>query len=64
MRTRTGAQREPVMIAGRMFLHESRVPLRDADLRTEAVKAADAGQGQLFDDVALALDCEAGVCFR
>lgn len=49
--------------AGRMFLHSSLVPLRDADIRTARQVALDAGQGELFDPDTLALDCSAGVCF-
>lgn len=48
---------------GQLFLHRSLTALRDADTRTDAQVAADAGQGALFDDAVLALDCEAGVCF-
>ena len=48
---------------GTLYLHRSRLPLREADLRTRAQVAADAGQGSLFDDDALALDCAAGACF-
>jgi hypothetical protein len=48
---------------GRMYLHASGVPLRDADLRTKAQVLADAGHEALFDADALAADCEAGVCF-
>ena len=49
--------------AGKMFLHESLVPLRDADLRTTTQVRADAGEHPLFDPAVLAGDCEAGVCF-
>lgn len=52
-----------VPFAGRLFLHASLVPLRDADLRTRREMTLDAGQGELFDAGSLALDCEAGVCF-
>lgn len=48
---------------GQMFLHQSAVPLRLADLRTARQRTLDSGQGELFDADALALDCEAGVCF-
>lgn len=51
-----------VAFAGRMYLHSSLVPLRNADLRTARQVAADAGQDSLFDAV-LAGDCEAGTCF-
>jgi len=49
--------------AGQMFLHDSLIPLRDADLRSNHDKAVAAGQGDLFDGVALAYDCDSGVCF-
>lgn len=52
-----------VAFAGQMFLHGSLVALRDADLRTAREVARDAGQGELFDVDALAMDCKAGVCF-
>lgn len=52
-----------VPFAGTMFLHDSRIPLRDADLRTAHQLAVEGGQGELFDDAALANDCESGVCF-
>lgn len=48
---------------GTMFLHSSRIPLRDADLRSRLELEVDAGQGDLFDGLALGGDCEAGVCF-
>jgi hypothetical protein len=48
---------------GKLYLHNSVTPLREADLRTELQVIADSGQDSLFDDVALGLDCEAGVCF-
>jgi hypothetical protein len=50
--------------AGRMFLHASLVPLRDADFRSaRQIRLEDEGQADLFDADALALDCTAGVCF-
>lgn len=49
--------------AGKMFLHDSRIPLRHADLRTFAEQMVEAGQGELFDSAVLAGDCESGVCF-
>lgn len=52
-----------VPFAGQMFLHGSLVPLRDADLRTAAQVAADAGQHPLWSEDELAMDCKAGVCF-
>ncbi|WP_370246925.1 hypothetical protein [Nocardioides sp.] len=52
-----------VAFGGRMFLHDSRIPLRDADLRSAVERAADAGQGDLFDGASIGMDCEAGVCF-
>lgn len=52
-----------VAFAGTLYLHRSRIPLRDADLRTAAQVVADSGQGSLFDDDVLAFDCTAGVCF-
>lgn len=51
------------IVRGSMFLHGSLVPLTEADLRTSRELAADAGQGSLFDEDALAMDCSAGVCF-
>lgn len=56
-------RRGKVELKGQLYLHESRVPLRDADLRTETEIRADRGELPLFDDVALGVDCEAGVCF-
>ncbi|MFT4261964.1 MAG: hypothetical protein QM572_01140 [Nocardioides sp.] len=49
--------------AGQMFLHSDRVPLRDVDLRSEAERQVDAGQGVLFDEAALSIDCISGACF-
>lgn len=49
--------------AGQMFLHADRIPLREVDLRSEAQRQVDAGQGLLFDDAALAFDCRGDVCF-
>jgi hypothetical protein len=49
--------------AGKLYLHRTLIPLRDADLRTATQVASDAGQDQLFDDAVLGLDCTAGVCF-
>lgn len=47
-----------IAFAGQMFLHASLLPLR------EAIDAAiDPDQRSLFDDDALAMDCNAGVCF-
>ena len=46
-----------------VFLHASLTPLREADLRTARQVIADSGQGALFDDDVLAMDCQAGVCF-
>jgi len=46
-----------------LYLHGSRVALSVADLRTNRQLAMDAGQGELFGDDALGLDCTAGVCF-
>ncbi len=48
---------------GELYLHGSLVPLRDADLRTAREVKRDAGVLSLFDDDALASDCEAEVCF-
>lgn len=48
---------------GQMFLHDSRIPLRNADLRSLAEQMIDSGQGELFDGAVLANDCESGVCF-
>lgn len=44
-------------------MHDSRIPLRDADLRDKWQRDVDNGQGDLFDGVELGLACEAGVCF-
>jgi len=52
-----------VPFAGQMFLHDSLIPLRDADLRSPVERAVEAGQGDLFDGAVLAFDCESGVCF-
>lgn len=49
--------------AGKMFVHSSLVPLRDADTRTTRQVTADSGQGELFDPDVMASDCSAGVCF-
>lgn len=50
-------------LARLQFLHDSRIPLRNADLRAAWERAVDDGQGDLFDGAALGLDCSAGVCF-
>lgn len=52
-----------VAFAGRMFLHDSLIPLRDADLRSTLERAVDGGQGDLFDGITIGNDCESGVCF-
>lgn len=52
-----------VPFAGRLFLHKSLIPLRDADLRTATEMIRDSGQGGLFDEDVLAADCTAGACF-
>lgn len=52
-----------VAFDGEMFLHASLVPLRDADLRTARDHEAEAGVLTLFDEDALAGDCDAGTCF-
>lgn len=49
--------------AGQMFLHEQRVPLREADLRSELEREIADGQVVLFDELVLGNDCESGVCF-
>jgi hypothetical protein len=46
-----------------MFLHSARIPLREADLRSDAERQIDAGQGTLIDEAALAVDCIGGACF-
>lgn len=56
-------KRGKVQYAGVNFLHASLVPLRHADLRTSRQVTLDSGQGELFDADALAMDCQAGVCF-
>lgn len=48
---------------GQLFLHGSCQPLATADIRSSAEVAADNGQHGLFDEDALAADCDAGVCF-
>lgn len=48
---------------GQLFLHDSTVPLRDADLRTTAQRLSDAGHLTLFDEATLGGDCKAEVCF-
>lgn len=48
---------------GKLYLHDSLIPLRDADLRDPWELQVDGGQGDLFDGAALAADCESGVCF-
>lgn len=50
-------------IRAEMFMHGSLTPLDEADLRTKRQIVADTGQGELFDDDVLAMDCSAGVCF-
>jgi hypothetical protein len=53
-------------ITGERFLHQSGVPLAEADLRTTVQKRAeDEGQDALFgdDEGASPYDCDAGVCF-
>lgn len=50
-------------LRGQLYLHASRVPLREADLRTARELTAAAGQGALFDEDALGSDCDAGTCF-
>lgn len=52
-----------VPFAGKMFLHDSLIPLRNADLRAAWEREIDAGQGDLFDGAVLANECESGVCF-
>lgn len=52
-----------VAFEGRMFLHDSLVPLRDADLRTVFERTVDEGQGDLFDGAVVGMDCESGACF-
>ncbi|OUZ10217.1 hypothetical protein BHE97_07620 [Aeromicrobium sp. PE09-221] len=49
--------------AGQMFLHSDRIPLREVDLRSDAERQIDAGQGTLFDEAALTVDCIGGACF-
>lgn len=49
--------------AGKMFLHDSLIPLRDADLRTRHEIEVGKGQADLFDDAELGAACESGVCF-
>lgn len=52
-----------VAFAGKMFIHDSLIPLRDADLRASWERAVDDGQGDLFDGAVIASDCSSGVCF-
>jgi hypothetical protein len=49
--------------AGQLFLHGSLAALRDADLRTKAQVVRDSGQGELWDEEELGMDCQSGVCF-
>lgn len=56
-------QQRQTLRTGDLYLHQSRVPLVDADLRTDRQIAADNGQQELFDVDTLAMDCTAGVCF-
>lgn len=44
------------------FLHGSRTPLATADLRTDGQRKSDQGQDGLFDEEAVLMDCELGVC--
>lgn len=46
-----------------LYVHESRVALRDADLRTDRERIIDGGQGELFGPEVLDPDCDAGGCF-
>jgi hypothetical protein len=46
-----------------LYFHSSLTPLDEADLRTKRQVVADSGQGELFNDDTLAMDCSAGVCF-
>lgn len=55
--------RGSVPFAGQMFLHDSRIPLRNADLRSAVEREIDAGQGDLFDGAEIGSACEAGACF-
>jgi len=48
---------------GQLYLHQSATPLATADLRTATQRRADNGEHALFDADALAMDCNAGVCF-
>jgi len=50
-------------LRGERYLHQSCVPLNEADLRTARQIAADNGQQELFDVDAIGMDCSAGVCF-
>lgn len=52
-----------VAFAGKMFIHDSLIPLRDADLRERWERDVDAGQEDLFDGAVIGGDCETGVCF-
>lgn len=52
-----------VAFAGKMFIHDSLIPLRDADLRASWERTVDDGQGDLFDGAVIASDCSSGVCF-
>ena len=46
-----------------LYFHKSLVPLGEADLRTKRQVIADSGQGELFNDDELGMDCTSGVCF-
>jgi len=52
-----------VPFEGTLFIHEQRVPLRVADLRSRWERDRDIGIFTLFDEHDLPADYEAGVCF-
>lgn len=56
-------RRGSTTLAGQLFLHDSLIPLRDADLRSAHERAVEAGQLDLFDGAVLGNECEAGACF-
>lgn len=52
-----------VPFAGQLFLHDSLIPLRNADLRSAYEREVGGGQMPLLDEAVLANECDAGVCF-
>lgn len=62
-RTRTEPERSNLRVRS-LWIHGSRVPLAEADLRSPAQRAAeDDGQDSLFDEGEVDNDCDLGTCF-